>query len=142
MRPGRAWFRDVWFVGHCIVSPIVARDRAMALVGSVVTQDMEENHVYGGSPAKDLTEKVGPQFAPVSVEQRVERLLAERARFLASHPDIAPELLGIAADGDIVVAGETVFDVVRRTYTKRRTTAEVQFMKALLPRAKFTPAGQ
>src|SRR5688572_28652482 len=27
---------DVWFVGHCIVSPIIAKDKSMALVGSVI----------------------------------------------------------------------------------------------------------
>ena len=31
---------DVWFVGHCIVSPINVADKSMALVGSVVTKDM------------------------------------------------------------------------------------------------------
>jgi acetyltransferase-like isoleucine patch superfamily enzyme len=131
---------DVWFVGHCIVSPIIAKDRAMALVGAVITRDMDENHVYAGSPAKDVTDKVGPQFAPVSVEVRVAALTAERASFLAQHPDFAADAIGVAADGEAFVAGESMFDVVRRTYTKHRTAAEVAFMKALLPRAKFTPA--
>jgi acetyltransferase-like isoleucine patch superfamily enzyme len=130
---------DVWFVGHCIVSPITAKNRSMALVGSVITRDMEENHVYAGTPAKDITDKVGPQFEPVSVEKRVEVLLAERATFLARHPDLAASTIGVAADGDVVVQGETVFDVVRRTYNKRRSAGEVQFLKFLLPRAKFIP---
>ena len=34
----------------------------MALVGSVITKDMEANHIYGGAPAKDLTDKMLPQF--------------------------------------------------------------------------------
>lgn len=130
---------DVWFVGHCIVSPITAASRAMALVGSVVTRDMEENRVYAGSPAKDVTDKVGPQFAPVSVEERVRRLCDRRATFLAANPDVAPEEIGVAADGAVVERGATMFDVVRRTYTKRRTAAEVRFMRYLLPRAKFIP---
>jgi len=41
---------DVWFVGHCIVSPIVAQDKSMAMVGSVVTKDMNYNEIYAGSP--------------------------------------------------------------------------------------------
>ncbi|MBA3538046.1 MAG: acyltransferase [Deltaproteobacteria bacterium] len=131
---------DVWFVGHCIVSPITAHDRAMALVGSVVTRDMEANHVYAGTPARDITDKVGGQFAPPTVEQRVEMLQRERAAFLERNPDVAAELLGIAADGEIVQPGETVFDVVRRTYDKRRSSGEVRFLKFLLPRAKFLPS--
>jgi acetyltransferase-like isoleucine patch superfamily enzyme len=31
---------DVWLVGHCIVSPINAERRSMAMAGSVVTKDM------------------------------------------------------------------------------------------------------
>ena len=131
--------QDVWFVGHCIVSPITAHDRAMALVGSVITRDMEENHVYGGSPAKDLTDKVGPQFATVTVEQRVARFLELRTRFLETNGDLAPELIGVAADGAVVVPGEVMFDVVTRRYTKLRLPVEPRFMRFLLPRAKFLP---
>ena len=40
------------------LSFILAKDKSMALVGSVITSDMEENHIYGGSPAKDLTNKI------------------------------------------------------------------------------------
>ena len=130
---------DVWFVGHCIVSPIVAKDRAMALVGAVVTRDMDENHVYAGSPARDVTDKVGPQFAPVTVEHRVDMLLQRRSEFLERNTQFAPETIGVAADGAIVVPGDSVFDVVRRTYLKHRSESEVAFMRFLLPRAKFLP---
>ena len=131
---------DVWFVGHCIVSPIVAKDRSMALVGSVVTRDMDENRVYAGSPAKDVTDKVGPQFEARTVEARVEALRVLLTEFLQRDSEARPERLGIAADGESVLAGETMFDVVRRTYTKQRTPEEVRFIKFLLPGAKFLPA--
>jgi acetyltransferase-like isoleucine patch superfamily enzyme len=130
---------DVWFVGHCIVSPIIAKDRAMALVGSVVTRDMDENHVYAGSPAKDITDKVGPQFAEVTVDARIEALRSERERYLAAHPDVSPSAIGIAADGQTVLDGDSLFDVVRRTYMKNATDAVVGFIRFLLPRAKFLP---
>jgi acetyltransferase-like isoleucine patch superfamily enzyme len=130
---------DVWFVGHCIVSPITAADRSMALVGAVVTRDMAENRVYAGSPAKDVTDKVGPQFDPVSVDARLAAMRTLRTQFLARSSDVQPEMIGIAADGVTDIAGETMFDVVRRTYTKHRTPAEIAFMKFLLPRAKFLP---
>ncbi|MCS7074344.1 MAG: hypothetical protein NZ108_07750, partial [Bacteroidia bacterium] len=58
---------DVWFVGHCIVSPIQAKDKSMALVGSVVTKDMEYNTIYSGVPAKPVSDKMGYQFREVSV---------------------------------------------------------------------------
>jgi acetyltransferase-like isoleucine patch superfamily enzyme len=134
--------KDVWFVGHCIVSPIVAHDRSLAMVGSVITRDMEENHVYAGCPAKDVTDKLGPQFQPSSVEQRVTYMKARLEEFAARSPDWKPGELGLAVSGVVVVAGETLFDVADRTYNKRRTETEVAFMRFLLPDAKFTPCAR
>ncbi len=54
---------DVWFVGHCLVSPIHAKAKSMAMLGSLVTKDMEANRTYAGTPAKDMTEKLGPQYS-------------------------------------------------------------------------------
>jgi acetyltransferase-like isoleucine patch superfamily enzyme len=72
---------DCWFVGHCIVSPIVAEDKSMALVGSVITKDMKYNHIYGGSPAKDLTEKIQRQFREVSIDEKYEKMLSYLKNF-------------------------------------------------------------
>ncbi len=129
--------KDVWFVGHCIVSPVVAHDRAMAMVGSVITRDMEANHVYAGSPAVDVTAKVGPQFAEVALAAKVERL-----RGLLVESGVDSRTIRIAATAaEITDDDHTWFVVESRTYTKRRTPAELALMKFLLPaRAKFTPA--
>lgn len=130
--------RDVWFVGHCIVSPIVAEDRAMALAGSVVTQNMKYNEIYAGSPAKSISEKVGFQFQPVSVDEKYQKMM-----------QYLQEWNGNAARIRIVRAAEEMekdnldfsyFNVEDRTYTKRATEDEISFMKFLLPaKAKFTP---
>lgn len=61
---------DVWIVGHGIVSPITAHKKSMLLVGGVIAKDMDENHVYGGTPAKDLTEHLGAQFVEKSIEEK------------------------------------------------------------------------
>ncbi|MCL4225667.1 MAG: hypothetical protein KJZ91_14505 [Myxococcales bacterium] len=129
--------KDVWFVGHCVVSPVVAHDKSMAMVGSVITRDMAANRVYAGAPAVDVTAKVGPQFAEVPLADKVARL---RAHLAASGVDAAT--LCVVATADEVVDDErTWFVVADRTYTKRGTAAEVAFMRYLLPaRAKFTPA--
>ena len=67
---------DVWFVGHCIVSPVNVRDKSMALVGSVITSDMEVNRIYAGSPAKDITDKVGNQFQSVTTEEKYQKMIS------------------------------------------------------------------
>ena len=61
---------DVWFVGHCIVSPIKAKSRSMLMVGSLLTKDMEENAIYAGSPAANVTEKFGNQFYETDISER------------------------------------------------------------------------
>ena len=50
---------DVWFGGHCIVSPIIAEDKSMALAGSVITKNMKYNEIYAGTPAESVSFKMG-----------------------------------------------------------------------------------
>lgn len=128
--------KDVWFVGHCVVSPIVAADRSMAMVGSVVTRDMAENRVYAGTPAVDVTAKVGPQFAPVTVEAKLQRM-----RELVAESGIDRDAIAVVATAAELGADDRSYFVVDdRTYTKRGTAAEVALMHFLLPaRGKFTP---
>jgi acetyltransferase-like isoleucine patch superfamily enzyme len=133
---------DVWFVGHCIVSPIVARKKSMAMVGSVVTRDMEENHVYAGVPAKDVTDKVGPQFEVVPVDTKYARMSALLDEFRATAGDRSASEIRIVRTLAEVQDNEdvTTFDVESRTYNRRRTDAEFAFMKFLLQNlAKFFP---
>lgn len=126
--------KDVWFVGHCIVSPITAEDKSMALVGSVVTKDMEQNHIYGGSPAKDLTEKIKPQFRSVSLDEKwsfVKKLeIPDCVEFVDSYElEMNPK--------------KSYFNIADRTYTKKMTDGEQEFMKYLLKNLiKFTPRCQ
>jgi acetyltransferase-like isoleucine patch superfamily enzyme len=128
---------DVWFVGHCIVSPITAEDRSMALTGSVVTKDMKYNEIYAGTPAKSVSDKMGNQFKPVSIEEKMTKMNAylnewggdkSKIKIMTSHHDSDIE-------NDI-----SYFNVAERTYTKKQTDQEISFMKFLLPyRAKFIP---
>jgi acetyltransferase-like isoleucine patch superfamily enzyme len=122
---------DVWFVGHCVVSPITACDKSMALVGSVVTKDMEENHIYGGSPAKDLTGKIPPQFSPITTEEK---------RKIISQFSPPPSIKIIEDICEIKEDNVSYFNINDRKYTKRGTNEEVQFMKILQSKLiKFTP---
>ena len=129
---------DVWFVGHCIVSPIIAEDKSMALVGSVVTRDMKKNHVYAGSPAKDLTDKIGNQFQEVDVETKYQKMLGYLEAFDPSNKNII--IVRSKKEIDFADTHKTYFDVSSRSYTKISSTEETEFMKYLLPdKAKFIP---
>ena len=122
---------DVWFVGHCIVSPIVAKDKSMALVGSVITKDMEYNHIYGGSPANDLTNKIKPQFKEITIEEKRNII----------NQFITPKNIRIIENDDDIISDEiSYFNITNRTYTKRGTDEEIVFMKQLQNKLiKFVP---
>lgn len=127
---------DVWFVGHCIVSPITAADKSMAMVGSVVTKDMDANTIYAGSPAKEISSRVGPQFEPRSSEEKVQRMRALVKEFGASDAEF--EI--VTAYPDDPDPGKTYFNISDRSYSKTGREREVSFMKFLLPeKAKFVP---
>jgi acetyltransferase-like isoleucine patch superfamily enzyme len=129
---------DVWFVGHCIVSPINAADKSMAMVGSVVTKDMVYNEIYAGSPAQSISNKVGNQFLDVSIEEKFIKMNQYLNEFNPNSKSIK-----IVKDfSEININDEEVsfFNVDSRIYTKRSTQEEIDFMKFLLPaKAKFTP---
>lgn len=149
---------DVWFVGHCVVNPIVAMPFSMAMVGSVVTKTMESNHIYAGVPAVDVTSKLGtPYIFPDSLT-RLEMLRKKCAEFYEIYSKTAlcslehlgrltildcsardAEGLPVFTAEQVNDPDETFFDVHSRTYTKKRTVLEIAFMKFLLPEAKFIP---
>lgn len=115
---------DAWLVGHCIVSPVRVASFSVALVGSVVTTDTKSNRVYGGSPAKDLTEKLGAPYHFPPMPDRVRAFESRLQRFLEEHPE---------------AVGTLDFDPTTRRYRKTRSVYEALFMKSLLPECKFLP---
>lgn len=129
---------DVWFVGHCIVSPITAKDKSMAMVGSVVTKDMQFNTIYAGSPAKSISDKIGFQFNEVSIDEKFNKMIS----YLSEWNGDSKFIKIVKSEDEIDVSNEkmTYFNVLNRTYTKKNTEHEISFMKFLLPaRGKFIP---
>ena len=133
---------DVWFVGHCIVSPIRARKRSMAMVGSVVTKDMEENHVYAGVPAKDVTDRFGPQFQEVSIDDKRARMQRYLEEFVSCYQP-RQNRIRIVEEIDPTQREFSQFSLSERMYVKNLYEEEVQFMRFLHPtKAKFLPIPQ
>lgn len=129
---------DVWFVGQCMVSPITAANRSMAMLGSVVTKDMAYNRLYAGVPAKDITDKAGEPWSQPNgndifwsvvalIEEGCETLKIDCSEFVVS--DLMPEELD---------PNKTYYATRSRTYTKRLTDTEIKLNRWLFSaRAKF-----
>jgi acetyltransferase-like isoleucine patch superfamily enzyme len=128
---------DVWFVGHCIVHPVNAEDKSMAMAGSVITKNMKYNTIYAGTPATEISSKIGFQFIERSINEKMlimQELLLESG--VESRNIRLVEKLEYFDFSDEV----TYFEVGTRLYTKKRTKEEIEFMKYLLPeKAKFVP---
>lgn len=134
---------DAWLVGHCLVSPVTIGARSLAMLGSVITRDMQEDRCYAGVPAADVTDKVGPQFTVRPVEERARMLEARLATFAGAGGGVRPGTFRVAIDASAAQGAPTnvtVFNVADRSYTKRGTALERELMRFLLPDAKFIPA--
>lgn len=133
---------DAWLVGHCLVSPVTIKRRSLALLGSLVVADLEENHVYGGVPAVDLTDRLGPQFADTSIPERMQYMKDKIEEFaeiysacnMDRYVKIVTDYRGGSYSSDM-----TVFNIENRTYIKSGSDIEHRLIRFLLPSAKFVP---
>lgn len=128
---------DVWFVGHCIVSPIIAQDKSMAMVGSVVTKNMEFNTIYAGSPAKSISNKIGHQFVELTIDEKISKM----KNYLISSGLQSDKIMLVTSKEEISFDDNiSYFNISDRHYTKKQLQSEINFMNYLLPdKAKFVP---
>ena len=130
--------QDVYIGPGCIVYPITAHDKSMAMSGSVVTKDMAPNTVYAGNPAKSISDRVGPQFAPVTIAEKMDKMRQYLAECNADRSQIVLVETVEAIDWE---DHRTYFAVHERQYKKTGHPAEVNLMRWFLPeKAKFVPA--
>ncbi len=121
---------DAWLIGHCLVAAAYIGTRSMAMLGSVVTRDMMDDHTYSGSPAVDVTEQMGRQFMDFTPEDKRKMLAKVIQGFERDYPQFTGEIK------------MEKFDVTERTYKRDRSPAEVAFMKMWVPLVKFYPEVQ
>lgn len=129
---------DVWLVGHCIVGPIHAKEKSMLMTGGVAVKDMEENNIYAGSPAQNVTEKFGPQFDTISYEEKLRRFFILRAKF-CKEENIHESSFEVVEEYS-EKPNITQFNIRERSYRPNRSSAEYKFIKFMLyEKAKWLP---
>jgi acetyltransferase-like isoleucine patch superfamily enzyme len=133
---------DAWLVAKVTVGGC-QRIGARAQVfneSNVTKKELPADTVWQGNPAVDVTEKIGPQFETLSDDEKLHRLNEEIRAFVRMHPQYAGELQAAIAFNDIPYPNDRTFFAVKdRRYNKRRTAAEVAFLRFTL--AKFVPLG-
>lgn len=143
-RKGMTLEDDVWFVGQCFVSPVHAGAKSVALLGSVITKDMEPNHIYAGNPAADITDKVGAPWIVRSSEEKLSMLNQRFDQYCELFPDraeIARRSIKVVVEyPESMQPDVTYFNVASRRYTKRFSDAEWRFMSWLTSyKGRFMP---
>ncbi|MCP4935877.1 MAG: hypothetical protein GY927_17125, partial [bacterium] len=109
---------DVWLVGHSITGPIHAAKRSMLMTGSVAVKNMEENHIYSGSPAKDVTAHLGLQFDDPDLVERSKNFEALKAQYTFETGHRADAFINVT-DFAPVDDQVTQFNLMDRTYWPR-----------------------
>jgi hypothetical protein len=106
---------------------------------------MLENTIYAGVPAKDMTEKMGRPWEDPTPEERLltfERYVAE---FCTLKHRSSIRVKGVIGDTEDIFDFNpkiSYFNVVTRTYTKKRHQDEIEFLSWLTSwKARFVPEG-
>lgn len=131
---------DVWLVGHNLVSPVNIYEGSMAMLGSVITKDMQTNRTYAGVPAKDSTEKLGAQFKTISLEDKYNILNSKIEAFAKVYklPNFK-DLVLIMENKKFIETTKIQIDILNRTYKKTGSILEYYFILYLLPEIKLQP---
>lgn len=130
---------DAWLVGHCLISPVRIGARAVAMLGSVVTRDLESDRTYAGVPAKDMTHVFGPQFEATTPDQRRAWLESRLAELAKKHELPSSAIVLSRSEAASVNGKDVILNVADRTYVKQGTPQERRLLRLLLPDAKFLP---
>ena len=132
---------DAWLVGMCLVSPVHIGKKSVAYLGSVVTKDMNENSVYAGVPAIDITKKVGQPWQTRNPKEKLMMFHELLNDFKLSDPSFNSTcIIPVIEWPNELVESISYFNVVTREYTKRLSANEIKFMKWLTSwKGRFIP---
>lgn len=131
---------DAWFVGQCLVSPVFIGERVVVLLGSTVTKDLQDNRVYAGVPAVDITHKTGAPWGITTDAERLEMFEKHVSDWASFGGDVSKIRGCVGLPDGFENDDITYFDVSTMKYVPRRTIDEISFMEFLVSyKARFVP---
>jgi acetyltransferase-like isoleucine patch superfamily enzyme len=158
---------DAWLIGsYNTIFPGVTIGKQAVLMGtSVVTKSLERNKIYSGNPARDITDKIGEPYKPLSWNDKKDvlrkALLHYFTKYHIAH-EIGESSIKMNELGEIVFDGPpskenqvafvedisafqldfqgSIFCLKSKTYTKKYSAIEILVKKILNPTvARFIP---
>ncbi len=134
---------DVWLSGRSLVSPVTIGDRALSMLGSLITRDMEPDRTYAGSPAKDVTDKFGKQFEEPSLQEKEKYLIGKLKEFSVKYGlgDFSNYVIVLTKEEEDYSDSDKIqINIAKRSYKKTGSFLEYYLIYFLLPDVKLLPA--
>lgn len=129
---------DVWIGVGATIAPVNIGDKALILANAAITHDVPENTIWGGVPAKDLTEKLGGKPYVQRTKEAIKADFSDRLRsFYQKHPKFSDHVIQTGFSNEEYAGIGTFFNLAERTYIPTGALSEIAFMRFLLPQAKF-----
>ena len=158
---------NVWLMGfgHTVSPGVTIKRNSIVMSGSVVTKSTEAFHTYSGVPAVDVTENLNGWDNP-TLEEKFEMLKGFIEEFIKNYPTYKDLVFCLDSENDnselekilsnstpfliflkevqniekYTDSSHSIFDLKSKTYTKRRTDIEIDWMKfSISYRARFIP---
>ena len=139
---------DFWGVGQITISPgVKIGNKVIALTNSLITKDIPDNTIVAGIPAKPISIDGDAQaYKKLNSSEKYELMKKFTTDFSKIHniPIEFHDNLKMISLGDkqlIINCSEnyineksdsTLFDVIKRTYTKKHKKMEIDFMRFVL----------
>ena len=148
---------DFWGIGQITISPgVKIGNKVIALTNSLVTKDVPDNTIVGGNPAKPT--KIDGDLRAYQNLSEIEKynMMKEFGKLFSKNNGIkftfddSLKMIQLGEEEIKIHCGiedkieenesATIFNVMKRTYTKKHNPLEKKFMTFLLSyKARFTP---
>jgi len=160
---------DVWLVGsyNTIFPGVTVKKKTVLFGTSVITKSTEENNIYSGNPAKNISDKIGVAYKEITLENKINLIKKTLLENISTCKQISPTIFSVEDLGFIYFLSNadnkqedaicflenvedwnnekdnvSLFCLTSKKYSKKKTPIEILVKKVLNPvTARFIPKG-